>query len=83
MHGVLKRWMVSLELGRMCSKLNIHISIGCCSDILYLKTVHYVRSLCMSNRIWPAAIVYGEIALPAFRKYYGERSKVVTGVLVR
>ena len=52
-------------------------------DILYLQTVHYVHSICMSNHLWPAAVVYGEIALPAFRIYYGERSKVVAALLVR
>ena len=54
-----------------------------CRDILYLQTVHYVHSICMSNHLWPAAVVYGEIALPAFRIYYGERSKVVAALLVR
>ena len=54
-----------------------------CSDILYLKTVHYVHTICMTNHLWPAAVVYGEIALPGFRQYYGQHSKVVGALLVR
>ena len=52
-------------------------------DILYVQTVHYVHSICMANRLWPAAVVYGEIALPAFKKYYGENSTYVAALLVR
>ena len=37
----------------------------------------------MANRLWPAAVVYGEIALPAFKKYYGENSTYVAALLVR
>jgi len=54
---------------------------GSC-DILYLKTVHYVHTICMTNHLWPAAVVYGEIALPGFRQYYGQHSKVVGALLV-
>ena len=52
-------------------------------DILYIKTVHYVHSLCMKNRLWAAAVVYGQIALPAFRKYYGGSTSQLAALLVR
>ena len=52
-------------------------------DILYIKTVHYVHSLCMNNKLWAAAVVYGQIALPAFRKYYGCSSRQLAALLVR
>jgi len=51
-------------------------------DILYIQTVHYVHTICMTNRLWPAAAVYGGIAVPAFRKYYGEYSREYAGLLV-
>ena len=52
-------------------------------DILYISTVNYVHNICMSNRLWPAATVYGSIAVPAFRKYYGDTSRELAGLLVR
>ena len=66
-----------------CQSGVIHSFLLPVSDILYLATVHYVHSICMSNPLWPAAVVYGEVALPAFRKYYGQRNKVVGALLVR
>ena len=54
-----------------------------CRDILYIQTVHYVHNICMTNRLWPAAAVYGGIALTAFRQYYGEHSREYAGLLVR
>jgi len=51
-------------------------------DILYIQTVHYVHNICMTNRLWPAAAVYGGIALTAFRQYYGEHSREYAGLLV-
>ena len=52
-------------------------------DILYIQTVHYVHSICMGNRLWPAAAVYGGIAVTGFKKYYGEQSRELAGLLVR
>ena len=52
-------------------------------DILYIKTVHYVHSLCMTNKLWTAAVVYGEISLQGFRKYYGNFSSQLAALLVR
>ena len=37
----------------------------------------------MEHCQWQAAILYGEIALPSFKTYYGEDSKVVAALLVR
>ena len=54
-----------------------------CSDILYVRTVHYVHTICMEHSQWEAAILYGEIALPSFKTYYGETSKVTAALLVR
>ena len=52
-------------------------------DILYIKTAHYVHSLCMTNKLWTAAVVYGEISLRGFRKYYGNFSSQLAALLVR
>ena len=52
-------------------------------DILYIRTCHYVHTICMEHWLWQAAILYGEIVLPAFTQYYGENSKVVAALLVR
>ena len=37
----------------------------------------------MEHCQWKAAILYGEIALPSFKTYYGEDSKMVAALLVR
>jgi len=52
-------------------------------DILYVQTVHYVHTACMASRRWSAAATYGEIALTAFRRYYGHKTGVVAALLVR
>ena len=52
-------------------------------DILYIQTVHYVHTVCINNKRWSAAAQYGEIALPAFKQYYGPRTGVVAALLVR
>ena len=59
------------------------LNILYCRDILYIQTVHYVHSICMGNRLWPAAAVYGGIAVSAFKKYYGDQSRELAGLLVR
>ena len=82
--GVLRRWMECLVPGKIHTHpTSITLISVICSDILYLKTVHYVHTICMTNHLWPAAVVYGEIALPGFREYYGLHSKVVGALLVR
>ena len=53
------------------------------SDILYVRTCHYVHTICMEHSQWEAAILYGEITLPSFKTYYGESSKVAAALLVR
>ena len=36
-------------------------------DVIYVQTVHYVHTLCIQNKRWSAAAMYGETILPAFR----------------
>ena len=36
-------------------------------DVIYVQTVHYVHTLCIQNKRWSAAALYGETILPAFR----------------
>ena len=71
-----KGWGVSRSSQLTILMLNIR-------DILYIQTVHYVHSICMGNRLWPAAAVYGGIAVTGFKKYYGEQSRELAGLLVR
>jgi len=52
-------------------------------DVIYVQTVHYVHTLCIQNKRWSAAAMYGETILPAFRLYYGHSTGVVAGLLVR
>ena len=54
-----------------------------CRDILYVRVCHYVHTICMAHRQWDAALLYGKIALPAFRHYYGNNSKVVAALQFR
>ena len=49
----------------------------------YIKLCHYVHTICMNHGLWEPAILYGETVLPAFRFYYGEKSKIVAALLVR
>ena len=39
-----------------------------------------VHALSMANRLWPAALVYGRLALPAFQLYFGAASKEVAAL---
>ena len=57
--------------------------IHTCRDILYVQTLHYVHTVCMASKRWAAAATYGEIALPAFKRYYGHKTGVVAALLVR
>ena len=52
-------------------------------DILHLQTCHYVHTVCMNSSRWQAAVMRGETALPWFKMYYGAKTGIVAGLLLR
>jgi len=52
-------------------------------DILHVNTLHYVHTVCISNKRWREAVRHGEMALPAFKAYYGSKTGAVAALQVR
>ena len=71
-YNYLSCW-VAAAMGEVCSE----------RDIRYVQLCHYVHTICMTHGLWEPAILYAETVLPAFRSYYGHRSKIVAALLVR
>ena len=52
-------------------------------DSLYALTLLHVHQLCMQHKLWEPALLYGERAVSAVKKYQGENSRSVAALLVR
>ena len=82
--GVQRRWRTFLAPGNTDKHLHPPLNpLPDGRDIMYIQTLHYVHNVCMEAERWTSAVKYGEMVLPAFKRYYGQKTGVVAALLVR